>query len=67
MLLPQIIKLRRSYRAQQDVTFIVLLVIPSDTQPEDLERPQTPGTNARVILVANYFVFTVMYPITYSI
>ena len=67
MLLPQIIKLRRSYRAHQDVTFIVLLVIPSDTQPEDLERPQTPGTNARVILVSNYFVLTVMYPITYSI
>jgi hypothetical protein len=51
MLLPQIVKCSASYRARQDVTFIVDLVIVSDTQAEDLERPQTPNTDAWVILV----------------
>jgi hypothetical protein len=46
MVLPQIVKCSASYRARQDVTFIVDLVILSDTQPEDLERPQTPNTDA---------------------
>jgi hypothetical protein len=51
MLLPQIVKLSASYRARQVVTLIVDLVILNDIQPEDLERPQTPNTNAWVILV----------------
>jgi len=51
MLLPQIVKCSASYRARQGVTFIVDLVILNDTQPEDLETPQTPNTDTRVILV----------------
>jgi hypothetical protein len=51
MLLPQIVKCSASYRVRQDMTFIVDLVILSDTQPEDLERPQMRNTDAWVILV----------------
>jgi len=46
MLLPQIVKCSATYRARLGVTFIVDLVILNDTQPEDLERPQTPNTDA---------------------
>jgi len=45
MLLPQIVKCSAGYRARQVVTFIVDLVIHNDTQPEDLETPQTPNTD----------------------
>jgi len=57
MLLPQIVKCSASYRARQDVTFIVDLVILGDTQPEDLERPQTPNTclNYSCIQTTAYF------------
>jgi hypothetical protein len=54
MLLPQIVKCSASYRARQDMTFIVDLVILNDTQPEDLERLQTPNTDAWVCLYSDY-------------